>query len=78
MTAWTEGLTQADPEADWEKMSPEAARVYIEAAVDRLEHLSHRSPPGDSTAKECAQEILTSLTFGNVGNARSRLEAIIR
>jgi hypothetical protein len=80
VTTWTEGLTQADRQADWEKMTPEwqrRVRTNMLAVVERLEHIDRHAPPGDSTAAQCVQEILAWLTFGDFTDARARLVALL-
>jgi hypothetical protein len=80
MTTWTEGLTRADRQADWEKMTPEwerRVRTDMLAVVERLEHIERHALLGDSAAAQCAQEILAWLTVGDFTDARARLVALL-
>jgi hypothetical protein len=78
--AWTEGLTQADRPAEWEKITPEwqrRIRANMLAVVEHLEHIDRHAPAGDSAASQCAEEILAWLTIGDFTDARACTVALL-
>jgi hypothetical protein len=73
-------MTPTGRQADWEQTTPDwqrRVRGYLLAEVERLERLSRHGPPGDSTARRCAAQILDWLDFGDFADARVRLAAIV-
>jgi hypothetical protein len=70
-------LTQADRQADWEKMTPEWERRVRTHMLEIIERLDRSAPPGDSASAQCAQEILGWLNSGDCTDGRARLLALL-